>query len=196
MADAASPYPLSDLFRYAGGAAVSNDNLGDPELQYFLNKGYLSPQSSNEGQTTFSYNSNLIPKSSTGQSFGSFWTPGGISGVLKMINPSAVTKDPNYGTITSNANQYQPADWTRYGYPIMEALAGAGMFSAISAVGGAEAGLSGIDKSIFNTLGKGIMNFGAGGTQTTQNTGASQMNPLLAILSLLSRYGKGGTTPS
>lgn len=208
MPDTTSQYPLSDLFKYAGGKAVS-DPGSDPELQYFLSKGYLTPQASGgeggAGQTIYSYDARNIPKSSTGQSFGDFWTPGGISGVLKMIDPSKVTDDPNFGKITSNKNQYQEADFmSKYGQPLMMALAGGAFGSLTSMFGG---GLGGLGNTIFKTIGSeilsggqnplaGILNMIKGNKPATTATpvagGGTMPEPLRLLLALIGRGKTGG----
>lgn len=199
MPDTASQYPLSDLFNVAG-SSWDAQNL-PPEIQYFVDKGYISANSMNDaGQETFAYNKQAIPKTASGQSFESFWKPGGISGALKTIDPSAIIDDPTFGKITDNKNQYQPSDETSWLYPLMEAGLGVGF--------GALTGLSGFEGTIFNTIGKtittgqnplqGIMGLLSGnksGASTTSPTdsGKSTIPPELALLlALISGGGKGG----
>jgi hypothetical protein len=133
-----SPYSLSDLFKYAGS---SFSVPPDAETQYFIDKGYLTPGGTSEaGQTTYNYMGGNIPKSSTGDAWGSFWQPQGISGTAQLINPKAVANDPGFGNITSIYNMKHPEDtdfMSKWFPMIASTLLTAGMGGAIGAVGGA-----------------------------------------------------------
>ena len=190
---ASSPYPLSDLFKYAGGFTNTAGQI-DPETAYFIQQGYLTPQDTGSGQLTYAYNGQNIPGAQLPgggtAAFGSFWQPQGISGTGQLINPAAVAQNTNYGTITPVQNIRHPedTDFMSTWFPLLASaalgLGGAGAIGAVSGAGGL-GGMSGSLLSKVPNFGSMIGNLFAPSTPGTAQPNASGLQALLPLLALL-----------
>jgi len=136
-----NPDYASKIWQYAGNTAQAED-ANDPAVKYLLDNGYLKTtqggESGNLGSYAFGPNA---PKNFgwRGDNPNGVFAPSGVSKQDNAINPNYVTHDPTWGDYTNVRNIYHPGEtdfMSKYGQPLMMALAGMGMGSAIGAVGG------------------------------------------------------------
>lgn len=189
---------LSQLYNYLGQTANPEmQSRGGADLQSLIDSGYLYVSPQGEGYGAYELGGNA-PKS-----LSTMFRPSGISGQDRAIDPSQVNTNSPYGPITSTQNIYHPSEhdaFQKYIQPIMEMALGAGFGGLVSQFGG---GLGGIGNTLFKGAGSEILGGGGNPLASLQNlfsrgggNTASQVSPLLSILALLGRLGKGGTTPS
>jgi hypothetical protein len=161
--------------------------MGPDQWQQFqneLSQGYFSPTTSPNGQSGLTLNTNLLPKvmgviglnpdlQNAGGGFASLGSNSSSPITQNMINKNAMSWDPNYGWVTSQANIKTPENFFEKAGNFVGDIAPYAIMAAMSA------GFGGLNPEAFGSLFSSLPKIAQGVDQGGAQGGAAAALPQL-----------------